>query len=218
MNQISIQKYRPFRYCDYLNGSNLVGSEYYPELQPTNIIPDKVIGFNEKNSVKDLSNYYLDHFIDDYHFESVWGNCDKYLEKYRQFKGVITTDFSVYRDMPLWVRKYNVGRNRTIAYHLQKNGINVIPVASWAYLEDFDWCLDGLPKESSVAISTNGCMSNFISKNVFLDGVDELQRILHPSNLIIAGGPLPELDKKCDNIRYYKNFSQRLNERRRHGK
>ena len=67
MNQISIQKYRPFRYCDYLNGSNLVGSEYYPELQPTNIIPDKVIGFNEKNSVKDPSNYYLDHFIDDYH-------------------------------------------------------------------------------------------------------------------------------------------------------
>ena len=60
-------------------------------------------------------------------------------------------------------------------------------------------------------------MSSFISKNVLLEGVDKLQEILHPSNLIIAGGPLPELDEKYDNIRYYKNFSQRLTERRKHG-
>lgn len=218
MKQIHAIKLRPFKYYDYLNGANLVGSERYPELQPTYIIPDKVVGFNEKNSIKSPSDYYLDHFIDDYHFEPVWGNCDKYLDKYRQFKGVVTTDFSVYRDMPLWVRKYNVGRNRTIAYYLQKNGINIIPVASWAYLEDFEWCLDGLPKESSVAISTNGCMTSFISKITFLEGVDKLQEILHPKHLIIAGGPLPELDAKYSNIRYYMNFSQRLTERRKRGK
>ena len=216
MNKHHFQKYRPFRYYDYLNGAKLVGSERYPKVQPTDIIPDKVVGFNEKNSVKN-SDYYLDHFIDDYHFECVWNDCDKYINRYRQFKGVITTDFSVYRDMPLWMRKYNVGRNRTIAYYLQENDINIIPVASWAYMEDFEWCLDGLPEESSIAISTNGCMSNFISKIVFLEGVDRLQEVLHPSNLIIAGGPLPELDEKYDNVRYYKNFSQRLAERRKNG-
>ena len=218
MKQIHAIKLRPFRYYEYLDGANLVGSERYPELQPTYIIPDKVVGFNEKNSIESPGEYYLDHFIDDYHFEPVWGNCDKYLDKYRQFKGVVTTDFSVYRDMPLWVRKYNVGRNRTIAYYLQKNGINIIPVASWAYLEDFEWCLDGLPKESSIAISTNGCMTSFVSKTTFLEGVDKLQEMLRPKYLIIAGGPLPELDTKYDNIRYYKNFSQRLTERRKHGK
>lgn len=218
MDKRHIIKFKPFKYYDYLNGANLVGSERYPELQPTYIIPDEAVGFNEKNSIRSPGNYYLDHFIDDYHFESVWSNCDKYLDKYCQFKGVVTTDFSVYRDMPLWVRKYNVGRNRTIAYYLQTNGINIVPVASWAYLEDFEWCLDGLPKESSIAISTNGCMSNYISKTVFLDGVDKLQEILRPSTLIIAGGPLHELDAKYDNIRYYKNFSQRLTERRKYGK
>ena len=218
MDKRHIIKFKPFKYYDYLNGANLVGSERYPELQPTHIILDRVIGFNEKNSIKTPNDYYLDHFIDDYHFESVWGNCDRYLDKYRQFKGVVTTDFSVYRDMPLWVRKYNVGRNRTVAYYLQRNGINIVPVASWAYMDDFEWCLDGLPKESSIAISTNGCMASFISKSVFLDGINKLQEILRPSNLIIAGGPIPELEEKYNNISYYKNFSQRLTERRKHGK
>lgn len=218
MNKTDVVKLRPFRYYDYLNGANLVGPEYYPDLQPVCIIPDEVVGFNEKNSVKNPKQYYLDHFIDDYHFERVWNNCDKYLNVYRRFKGVVATDFSVYRDMPLWMRKYNVGRNRTIAYYLQKNNISIVPVASWAYLEDFEWCLDGLPKDSSIAISTNGCMSNFISKTTFMDGIDELQKLLRPKYLIIAGGPLAELDSKYSNIRYYKNFSQRLAERRKNGK
>lgn len=217
MKRSVIQKLRPFKYYDYLEGSNLVGSERYPELKPTYIVPDKVVGFNEKNSVSNPRDYYLDHFIDDYHFECVWKNCDNYLGRYRLFKGVITTDYSVYRDMPLWARKYNVGRNRAVAYYLQKNGISIVPVASWAYIEDFEWCLDGLPKRSSIAISTNGCMSNFVSKSVLLEGIDLLQEVLHPTSLIVAGGPLLELDKKYGNICYYKNFSQRLAERRKSG-
>lgn len=211
------QKYTPFRYYDYLNGAKLVGPERYPELKPTIIIPDNVISFNERNSVKNPKNYYLDHFIDDYRFEAVWKNCERYIGIYRKFKGVIATDFSAYRDMPLWMRKYNVGRNRTIAYFLQNSGIETVPVVSWAYMGDFSWCLDGLPENSSIAISTNGCMSNHISKVSFLDGIDKVQKILHPKNLIIAGNHVAELDSKYNNIYYYKNFSQRLSERRKYG-
>ena len=43
-----------------------------------------------------------------------------------------------------------------------------------------------------------------------MKGIDRLQEILHPSNLIIAGGPLRELDEKYDNIHYYKNFLNAL--------
>ena len=120
----------------YLAGADLTGAEHYPILQPTQFIPDNVISFNERNHIKNPSNYCLDHFIYDYFFEPVWNNCDKYLNRYRQFKTIITTDFSAYRDSPLWERKYNIGRNRTIAYYLQRKGINIIPVASWAYMED----------------------------------------------------------------------------------
>lgn len=202
----------------YLAGAELIGLEQYPKLQATQFIPENVISFNERSRVKCPSNYCLDHFIYDYFFEQVWNNCDKFIEIYRKFKTIITTDFSAYRDAPLWERKYNVGRNRAIAYYLQKNGINIIPVASWAYMEDFEWCLDGLPKHASIAISTNGCMKNFISHSVLIDGIAELQEILEPKYLIICGSKLPEIEKLYDNLFYYDNFSQRMARRIRHGK
>ena len=202
----------------YLAGAELIGPEQYPILEATQFIPENVISFSERNQIKDPNNYCLDHFIYDYFFEQVWNNCDKYLNKYNSFKTVITTDFSVYRDAPLWERKYNVGRNRTIAYYLQKNGIKIIPVASWAYMEDFAWCLDGLPKHASIAISTNGCMKNFISHMILVDGVIKLQELLQPSHLIICGNNIPEIDCLYDNLFYYNNFSQRMARRIKNGK
>ena len=201
----------------YLAGAELIGPEQYPILEATQFIPENVISFSERNQIKDPNNYCLDHFIYDYFFEQVWNNCDKYLNKYNSFKTVITTDFSVYRDAPLWERKYNVGRNRTIAYYLQKNGVNIIPVVSWAYMEDFAWCLDGLPKRASVAISTNGCMKNFISHSVLIEGIIELQKLLQPSHLIICGNNIAEIDCLYGNLLYYNNFSQRMARRIKNG-
>ena len=204
-----------FKYSKYIKGAELVGSEGFPKLSPTQAIPNNVISFNEWRAKQYPKGYWVDHFIYDYFFNCVYLNCDRYLDYYRKADGVIGTDYSAYRDMPACHRKENVGRNREIDYYLQSNGVNVIPVASYAYPRDFDWCLDGLPSNSSVAISTNGSMRNFVSREMFIDGAIEVQKRLDPSHLIIAGGPVPELDALFDNIVYYPNFSQRLSMRRR---
>lgn len=209
-------KERPFKYLRYTKGATLVGKEGYPQIEPTQSIPHDVISFGEWITVNNPEEYWIDHFIDDYRFERVYRNCDKYLQRYKKAKGVIGTDFSAYRDMPLWHRKESVGKNREIDYYLQKCGIDVIPVVSFAYMSDFDWCLDGMPHHSSVAISTNGSVKNFVSRSMFIDGVFELQRRLMPSHLIIAGNNMPELDEAFNNIYYYPNYSQRLNRKRRH--
>ena len=208
-------KLNPFKYLPYLQDANLVGKEGYPQLAPTNSVPEKVISFNEWRANKHPEKYWVDHFIDDFRFECVYNNLFRYIERYKKAKGVIGTDYSAYRDMPTWQRKMNVGKNRTIDFILQLNGIDVIPVVSFAYLNDFDWCLDGLPRNSSVAISTNGSVRNIVSKNIFIDGVFELQKRLKPSALIIAGGPVSELDDVFDNIYYYPIYSQRLLSRRK---
>lgn len=212
---MSTNKERPFKYVRYTTGASFVGKEGYPQLKPTQSIPQNVISLDELLVTRTPENYWVDHFVDDYRFERVYNNCDKYIPRYKRAKGVIGTDFSAYRDMPLWHRKESVGKNREIDYYLQRNGINVIPVVSFAYMSDFEWCLDGIPQRSSVAISTNGSVRNFISRNMFIDGVFELQRLLKPSHLIIAGGNILELDEAFDNIYYYPNFSQRAYERRR---
>lgn len=208
-------KEESFKYSKYLKGAELVGPEGFPRIQPTQSIPQNVISFNEWRDKRYPEGYWVDHFIDDYRFNCVYSNCGRYLDHYRKADGVIGTDFSAYRDMPAYRRKESVGKNREIDYFLQQNGIDVIPVVSYAYPRDFEWCLDGLPPNSSIAISTNGSMQNFVSHEMFIEGAIEVQKRLNPSHLIIAGGPVPELDALFDNIVYYPNFSQRLSMRRR---
>ena len=208
-------KEKSFKYSKYLQGAELVGSEGFPKIKPTQSIPEDVISFNEWMANGHPEKHWVDHFVDDYRFNCVYRNCDRYLERYRKAKGVIGTDFSAYRNMPAYRRKDSVGKNRELDFYLQRNGIDVIPVVSYAYPRDFEWCLDGLPPNSSVAISTNGSMQNFVSHEMFIGGAIEVQKRLHPSHLIIAGGPVPELDALFDNIVYYPNFSQRLSMRRR---
>ena len=207
----------PFR-RRYLAGAEIVGSEGYPKIIPTQSLPRNVISFNESGGTHNIGDNWIDHFIDDSLFERVYSNCDRYIDRYSRALGVIGTDFSAYRNMYKWQRKYNIGRNRSIDYYLQQHGIDVIPTVSWAYLEDFEWCLDGLPEGSSVAISTNGCAKNFLSHNVFIEGVCEVQERLRPTHLIICGRNIPKELVGFSNIVTYENFSQRMHRRIRNGK
>lgn len=210
-------KERNARIINYLNGAELVGNEMYPQIKPTQVLPVNMISISEFLARKDREKFGVDHFSPDEHFERIYNNFEKYLPYYRMAKCVIGTDFSAYRNMSRFERKYNVGRNRTMDYCFQKNGIDVVPVASYAYIEDFEWCMESLPHHSSIAISTNGSMMNFVSHDVFISGAIELQNTLQPTHLIICGGPVPELDELYDNIIYYKNYSQRLRERLHRG-
>ena len=58
--------------------------------------------------------------------------------------------------------------------------LNIIPTVAWGKEEDLTWCFEGLPTNSSIAISTNGCKSEPYSKKLFLLGVEELQTKLTP--------------------------------------
>ena len=209
-------KEKSFKYLEYLQGAELAGSEGYPILKPTHSIPENVISFNEWRSCKHEERYWVDHFIDDSNFNCVYNNLFRYAAKCQKAKGVIGTDFSAYRNMPAWQRKGSVGKNRTIDYILQTfYGVDVIPVVSFAYLYDLDWSLAGIPFDSSIAISTNGSVNNFVSRNTFIEGVMEVNNRIKPRHIIIAGGPVPELDETLSNVVYYPNFSQRLHARRK---
>ena len=130
----------------------------------------------------------------------------------KRFAGIITTDYSMLPEMLPGQNIWNCTRNRVMAYYLQMKGFNIIPVASWCFESDFEWCFDGLPKNSSIAISTNGCMSSPYGKRMLLRGVKELQKQKSPTNLIVCGRHVDELDI-YDNVHYYPSFSQRWKER-----
>ena len=113
-------------------------------------------------------------------------------------------------------RIWNCTRNRVLAYYLQQNGFNIIPVASWCLEEDFEWCFDGLPTDSSIAITTNGCKSSTYAKKIFFKGVEELIAQKNPSTLVVCGREVPKLNEMA-NVIYYPSFSQRWKERAKNG-
>lgn len=201
----------------YWHDATLVGKYRLPQLKATQSIPRNVISFNERNSVSNPQDHWIDFFIDDYMFESFWNHPEVSFPRLRSFEGVIPDDHSMLPELLPGQNIWNCTRNRVMAYYLQREGFDVIPVASWCEKQDFEWCFDGLPEEGSIAISTNGCKSSPYSLRIFLEGVDRLQDEKKPSHLIVCGREVDELNK-YDNIIYYPSFSQRWKEREKNGK
>lgn len=205
------RKYDNFKLY-YWHNATLVGKYRLPQLEPTQAVPNKVIGFNERKGISSPENYWVDFFIDDVMFEKFWNHPEVSFSNLKKFAGIITTDYSMFPEMLPGQIIWNCTRNRVMAYYLQQQGFNIIPVASWCTENDFEWCFDGLPENSSIAISTNGCLSSPYSRRIFLRGVEELETQKSPSHIIICGRPFPEIDD-LPNVVYYPSFSQRWRKR-----
>ena len=152
MLKTNVRKYDNFKLY-YWHGATLVGKYRLPQLAPTQAIPSKVICFNERKGIAKPEEYWVDFFIDDALFENFWNHPEMSFENLKRFAGIITTDYSMLPEMLPGQNLWNCTRNRVMAYYLQQQGFNIIPVASWCIESDFEWCFDGLPENSSIAIT-----------------------------------------------------------------
>lgn len=134
-----------------------VGKYDIPEILPVYSLPEikEWIGFNYVLSDKEPEGKAVHFFIDDYQFERVWNNPDKYVEKLRQYVCVASPDFSPYGDMPLILQMYNHYRKHWVARYLQEHGVTVIPtIRASTDARSLQWFLDGEPKNSIVVYSS----------------------------------------------------------------
>lgn len=176
-----------------------------PVVTPTQVIPTKLVAFNECFEIRKPEEYFVHFYIDDYQFERIWNFPQRYLNVLQRFAGVIAPDFSLYLDIPPAMQIYNHFRNQALSSFYQHNGITVIPNISWSNAKSFDFCFDGLPNQSVVAISTNGTI-NAVSKQHFLAGYREMIKRLKPSKVIIYGKVPSELENKQNTL----HFASRL--------
>lgn len=200
----------------YHHNANLIGKYQLPKLKPNKLIPPKMTSFPKMNGIKNPSEYGVDFFTDDYKCECFWKNPDQYFHKLKKFQIIISTDYSMLPEMLQGQRIWNCTRNRVMAYYLQEKGFKVIPVASWCDENDFSRCFDGLPEESSIAISSNGCLANPYGKKILLRGIEELQKQKNPFKIVFCGKPMEELNH-FDNIIYYPNHYGRYEEEKFNG-
>lgn len=174
-----------------------------PIIKNDNFIPSKLIGFNYAKTSKE-KNVGIHFYLDDYQFERLWNNPEEYIDILKQYECILSPDFSLYMDMPMPMKIWNIYRSRLIGQYYQSQEIKVIPTLSWAEEETFEFCFEGIPKGSIVSISTIGVKKNKEALKIWKTGVDELIKRIEPSTILIYGG---KLDYDYGNIEviYYEN-------------
>lgn len=174
-----------------------------PIIENDDFIPSDLIGFNYAKS-SDNKNCGIHFYVDDYQFERIWNYPEKYIEVLKEYECILSPDFSLYLDMPMPMKIWNIYRSRLIGQYFQSNGIKVIPTISWAEKETFSFCFKGIPKGSIVSISTIGVKQDPNALQIWRDGVDEMIKQIEPKAILIYGGKL-EYDFKDIKVYYYDN-------------
>lgn len=148
-------------------------------------------------------------FLDDYQFTRLWKNINKYIPMLQKFRYVMSPDFSIYTDFPKAMQIYNHYRKHWCGAYLQEAGVRIIPTISWSTPDSFEWCFDGEPEGSTVAVSSVGCMNSKEKKTLFLAGYEEMVRRLQPE-MIIFYGTVP--DESMGNIVRVRAFTDKFKE------
>ena len=76
------------------------GNLEIPVLQPETKLPNGLISFSKAMHSTDYDQW-VHFYEDDVSFERVWNRPRIYLPKLKKFRGVISPDFSLYRDMEI---------------------------------------------------------------------------------------------------------------------
>ena len=193
-----------------------IGKYDIPEILPVYELPEitEWIGFNYVLSDEHPEGKAVHFFIDDYQFERVWNNPDKYIEKLKKYVCVASPDFSPYGDMPLCLQIYNHYRKHWVARYFQENGITVIPTIRCSTdKRSLNWYLDGEPEESIVIISSMWATTSEEMKQAFLKEFKKMKNKLNPTKVFVYG---KEIEGLSGNIEYVQTFGdQRWNRGKR---
>lgn len=161
-----------------------------PIIKPDVQIPNKLISFTKALKTNDY-NQWVHFYEDDGNFERIWNSPKKYLPILKRFNGVITPDFSLYRDMPLVMQQWNTYRGKALGGWWQYNGLHVLPNVRTSDERSFSFSCCGVPKNSTICIGSHGCVKNTEDRRFLKLGLTHIVETLSPY-LIIVYGSIPE--------------------------
>lgn len=148
--------------------------------------PNKLISFTKALHSTDYDAW-VHFYEDDASFERLWNRPNIYLPILKRFNGVISPDFSVYRDMPLVMQFWNIYRSRAIAFWLQENGLSVIPNIRFSDDRTYNLSCVGIKKHGVIAVGSHGCMKIFTERAYFQNGLNYVIETLKPTTLVVYG-------------------------------
>ena len=171
-----------------------------PEIQGISAVDEKVqfIGFNYAKTFEKAqrTEFGIHFFLDDYQFNRLWNNPNKYVPLLLKYRYVLSPDFSMFLDYPKAIQMWKHYQKHWIGAYLELFGIKVIPTIGWSDEESFEWCFDGEPKKSIVAVSSIGTQKQEESMSLFIKGYMEMKKKLKPKKVLFWGNIPKELEKE----------------------
>lgn len=196
------------------DGERVSGFYQMPTLAKCTKYPKELIGFNYMLTTVPRPGLGIHFYIDDYQFERIWNYPETYIEKLADFDFVLTPDFSLYIDMPMAMKVWNVYRSRMIGQILQDYGAAVIPTLSWAEKDTYTFCFDGVEPGGVVSVSTIGVKKDTAALQIWKNGMDEAIRRLKPSMVIVYGGDIG-YQFPCQAIYFENTVTQKMKNRKK---
>ena len=170
----------------------------------------KIVAFNEAYRIpkSKRKQYIVEFFIADYLFERVWSRLNPITEFLKDFKAVMSPDFSQYLDMPRAMCIWQQYRRMFVSWYWQQHGIIVIPVIGWTDKKSYEYCWAGFPQNSCVVISSVNCWKEDFDceknskklqyeKSILKDGTENLISQIKPAQIIWYGKLSPWIEKTC---------------------
>ena len=204
------EKQQFFRW-DITENAELVGEHHHPKLKAISKIPDvkRLVTLNNAPYEQHPEECGLCFYTKDSIIERIWNNRHKYVNLVQRFPLVIGLDYSILCNMYYPQQVYNCWRNYVMTYWLQQFHPTVVPNAGFGDKDTFPWTLDGMPEDSWISVTTQGCFDNYILKHIFLNGLHELVRQKHPKGIIVYGlFPQEWIDKFPIPIIIFPSYSQ----------
>lgn len=111
----------------------------------------------------------------------------EYYSILADYQGVISPDFSVFWNYPLFIQFESVCRSRVIGSWLQQNGVPVIPCVRWGKKDTFGFAFEGIESGGTVAVGTAGCMREKEIRQVFEEGFPIMLERISPRRVVVYG-------------------------------
>ena len=209
---------------------NLQRRTYYDENNPWDIPcvypgmreltgEEKAISFNYAITYTGDKDETICHFFtDDYQFERIWNNPDKYIPMLRKFKAVAAPDFSMSDDFPTAIKIYNAYRRAWLTRYFQEQGVIMLPTAKWGGADTLEYAFAGIPKRSPVCVTAAGIVKNPKEREMFETGLKELKAQVDPIKLNVFGlysklpASIPEIMGDTQIVMYKNDNIKRLRE------
>lgn len=186
--------FKPF----LVEGAEFVGRQDFPKIEKPKkfIIPTDMVPFS-KRKYAIMEDFVCFYEYDD-NFAQVLAEPEKFIEEFKLYNGIVSTDNSTYTDMPLCLQIANTYINRAINFYYQKNGVYVIPDVCWgderSYMPDRygeTFAFLGLPKHSILSVGSYGAMKNPVDRHHFINGFRAMLKELEPE-IVLVYGSIPD--------------------------